>query len=132
MFSKFKDKVNKFLAGSTRYKNKFSTLKVLNNSVPLNDEFIKKYVLPFYMLSEADPEYKSSYLDIRGDVNIDVISKLLGEFDWRPRSVGAYFAAIENKHELQDNIGRLLLRSDVCYTGHNYCLALASLPLIKV
>jgi hypothetical protein len=51
--------------------------------------------------------------------------KLLTFFNWRPRIVGANFAAIKNAWQHGDHIGRLLLRSDVCLAGTGYALALA-------
>ena len=40
--------------------------------------------------------------------------------------MGADFAAIKEFTELEEHIGKLLLRSDVCFSGHHYCLALAT------
>ena len=54
------------------------------------------------------------------------MKELLGEFNWRHRIVGAYFTAIHPDYELEDPIGNLFLRSDVCLAGRGYCLALAS------
>ena len=38
--------------------------------------------------------------------------------------MAGYFAAIENFIDLEDHIGRLFLRSDVCFAGQGYALAL--------
>jgi len=131
MFDKFKLNTKKLLqlhtAGATvRHKGRFSELEVLTNETPIDSELLKKYVAPFYMTKRGSPKYKSAYLNLRSDLNIELISTLFGEFNWRPRSVAAYFSALESMSELETNIGNLLLRSDVCYAGHNYCLALAS------
>jgi len=131
MFNKLKNKTKELLklhvAGATvRHKGRFSDLKVFENSEPLDNEFIGKYVAPFYMGSKETEEFRKAYLCLRESINIDLVSKLLGDFNWRSRSVGAYFAGLEGMGELEENIGRLLLRSDVCYAGHDYCLALAS------
>ena len=40
--------------------------------------------------------------------------------------MGADFCSIGGLTQYEENIGNLLLRSDVCYSGHKYCLALAS------
>jgi hypothetical protein len=60
-------------------------------------------------------------------MNRDVAYALLAATDWRPRRVGAYIVALRELHELTDEVGGLLLRSDVCYAGGDYCLALAQL-----
>ncbi|RAK62914.1 hypothetical protein DLM85_22200 [Hymenobacter edaphi] len=49
---------------------------------------------------------------------------MLGDFNWRTRLTGAYFAAINNYQQFTDAIGRLLLKSEVCYAADGYCLAL--------
>lgn len=68
---------------------------------------------------------------IKDSIDTRLVSKLLGDFNWRPRRVGAYFAAIASLNEHEENIGNLLLRSEVCYAGHNYCLALASFESLE-
>jgi len=90
------------------------------------DEFRKKFVRPFYMANiNRTEEFVQAYSEIRSQVDVGLISDLLSYYDWRPRKVGAFFAAIENKVEVTEHIGRLLLRSDVVYAGRDYALALA-------
>jgi len=113
------------VAGATvRHSGPFSSLEVLANESPLRQEEIDRYVAPFYR-GKKDRKYRESYLVVRDELNEQVISRLLGEFNWRPRSVGAEFCLIRGLTQFEDNIGKLLLRSDVCYSGHNYCLTLA-------
>jgi hypothetical protein len=50
---------------------------------------------------------------------------LLGYFDWRPKKAASFFAAINHYTELEDIIGTHLLKSEVCYAGYGYCIALA-------
>lgn len=59
-------------------------------------------------------------------MNIEIAKILFGDFNWRTRIVGAYFSAIKDYVELEDIIGVHLLKSEVCYAGGGYCLALAS------
>ncbi len=61
---------------------------------------------------------------IREEVSPEIAMMLLANFNWRPRITAGYFAAIWNWSELVSPIGRLLLRSDVCYAALGYCLAL--------
>jgi len=114
------------VAGATvRHKNPFHHLPIpADTDLPV--EYIEKWVLPFYMLDMASDEFLNQYLKVRKDISKEVIFKLLGEFNWRPRFVAAQLVAIENLQEFEENIGHLLLRSEVCYAGGEYCLALAS------
>ena len=92
-----------------------------------NEDFILKWILPFYLTNIDDEyeEYQKSYLTICSQIDSALISKLLTYFNWRSRKVGSYFAAIKNSKEHCQHIGRLLLRSDVCYAGQAHALALA-------
>lgn len=54
-----------------------------------------------------------------------LIARLLGQFDWRSRMAGAYLAALTQRSAFTDQLGGLLLASEVCYAGSAYCLALA-------
>lgn len=122
-----KDSLAMHVAGATvRHEGRFSNLKVLENDEPLSKNFINKYVIPFYMKKMDTTEFREQFLAINDTVNNEIVAKLLGDFNWRTRSVGAKFATLGDMTEYEDNIGKLLLRSDTCYAGHYYCLALAS------
>ncbi|MDP2713571.1 DUF6000 family protein [Rheinheimera sp.] len=122
-----KDLISLHVAGATvRHASPYSDLKVDENAEPLDNDFIATYVSPFYRGRKDTDEFRKKYVAVKSSIDTTLVSKLLGDFNWRPRSVGAYFAALGNMNELEDHIGKLLLRSDVCYAGHNYCLALAS------
>lgn len=45
--------------------------------------------------------------------------------NWHTRAVAADFVAVSELREFEDQIGKLFLRSDVCYSGNQYCFALA-------
>ena len=124
---KFNSAIEMHVAGATvRHSGPFSSLQVLENKSPMSQEEINKYVSPFYMEKIGTEKYCDAYLSIKEDLDEQVVSILLGEFNWRPRAVGADFCSINGLTQFEENIGNLLLRSDVCYSGHNYCLALAS------
>ena len=59
-------------------------------------------------------------------IDLDVVRRLLGDFNWRPRITGAYFAASNHYTELVDILGTHLLKSEVCFAGKGYSLALAT------
>ena len=64
-------------------------------------------------------------------MNRDMAYALLSYYNWRPRCVGAHIVALRQLDELTELVGRLLLRSDVCFAGRSYCLALAQLNTPK-
>jgi Family of unknown function (DUF6000) len=103
----------------------FSDLAVPENSEELGKEFLEKWVFPFYMTPLSDQDFHVAYAKIHSECDLEIVKQLLGEFNWRPRRVGAYFSAIAGFNSLETVIGNLLLRSDVCYAGGSYCLALA-------
>ena len=115
MLKKIKDRTKELLSlhvtGATvRHKGRFYDLKVIENTEPLENELLAKYVAPFYLESKGTVEFREKYLELRESIDIELVSKLLGDFNWRPRSVGAYFAALGSMNELEENIGNLLLR----------------------
>lgn len=111
-----------------KHDSPFNNLNTLKNNACLEQSFIDNWVLPFYQesLYELSENFLLKFEEINKEVNHQVIEKLLGEFNWRPRSVGGVFAAIKNYVEFKDNIGKLLLKSELSYAGTSYCLALAA------
>jgi Family of unknown function (DUF6000) len=97
-----------------------ASLAVASDHTPPPQEFIERWIQPFYMQALSDPaKLERALRGVLGEIDESLIRQLLAYFDWRPRVVGAFFAAIRGC------IGRLLLRSDVCYAGVMYCVALA-------
>lgn len=128
MDEKTKKSIETHIAGATvRHQNPFEELESYKSESKIDKEFINKWVLPFYMVGiNNTEEFISNYAEIKSEVNIEIAKQLFGDFNWRTRIVGAYFSAIENYVELEDIIGIHLLKSEVCYAGGGYCLALAS------
>jgi hypothetical protein len=117
------------LAGATvRHRKPFEDLEVPRNENELTDGFIEEWVVPFYMNSLANSDVKiiSSFAEAARKIDQIIVAKLLGDFNWRSRIAGAFFAAIKGYKEFELTIGRSLLKSEVCYVGNGYCLALAS------
>jgi hypothetical protein len=125
------DEIALHIAGATiRHRNPFEAIEVPRNGQDdLDDAFIEKYVVPFYSISITtdNNELLQQFASTSREVTADIVAKMLGEFDWRPRIVGAFFAAINDYKELDDLLGRHLVKSEVCYAGGGYCLALAIL-----
>lgn len=123
----FKQSLAQHVAGATvRHAGPFSDLPVIENKTAMDQATIDKFVVPLYMKNPATPEYVNAISEIKNEITPEIASELLGDFNWRTCSVGADFAAIYMYREFEENIGNLLLRSDVCYAGQNYCIALAS------
>jgi hypothetical protein len=120
------------VAGATvRHSSPFSLLEVPVSAVPMGDNFMRKWVQPFHLnllnLYEVESKVVAEMSPLVSEVNKELVLALLAEFNWRPRLVGAYLIAVKRLSGLEDTIGRLLLRSDVCYAAQGYCLALAEL-----
>lgn len=97
----------------------------------LSQDFLRKWVVPFYMKvgrfgAREKETIVRDLIPLRSELTPDIASSLLQDFNWRTRITGAWFAALMGCVELEDAIGDLLLRSEVCYAGGGYCVALAS------
>jgi hypothetical protein len=114
-------------AGATvLHRSPFDDLDVPVSSIPLDPRLWDRWVTPFYMdLPDRLPDVEASLRPLLSEVSPELITALLAEFNWRPRKVGAFLVALEPRPDFEDLVGRLLLRSDVCYAGRTYCLALA-------
>jgi hypothetical protein len=100
-------------AGATvRHSSPFNDLPVHKNETPLSDDFIKKWVVPFYMKigSYGDKKWIEAVKEIKNEITPGICLSLLGDFNWRTRLVGAYFAAVKGYEDLIDIIGIHLLK----------------------
>jgi len=91
--------------------------------MPSRDEAL--LVRPHYMKLH-DAGHFSEVVEAAASLPMESVEHLLGLRDWRTRSTAAYFAAVCGYSQLEDVIGRLLLRSDFVYAGRSYAMALAS------
>jgi len=118
-------------AGATViHRNPYESIKVNRNDYELSDDFHNKWVVPFYIeilsLSEENGEVLVKNLSkIVDEVSPEIIKKLLGDFNWRTRITGAFYAAYLNATEFAEEIGKHLLKSEVCFAGREYCSTLA-------
>jgi hypothetical protein len=114
-------------AGTTvLHRSPFESLEVRVDPTPIPSEFIDSWNVPFHNrtlqgVSALEEPLRSRFKEI----DVLLIRRLLAYANWRPRSVGAAFATLRMDTEITDDLGRLLLRSDVCYSGAIYCFALA-------
>ena len=109
-----------------RHKTSFDNLVPYKNDFELSQEFIDTWVVPFYMnIGDTDAEWKDKILCIKDKITKEIVAKLLGDFNWRTRQTGAFFAAVKNYIEFIDIIGIHLLKSEVTYAGQVYAYVLA-------
>ncbi|MAX79851.1 MAG: hypothetical protein CL843_06725 [Crocinitomicaceae bacterium] len=116
------------LAGATvRHKGKFDSLISYSNDKEITQEFIDKWTAPFYFnLHKTDGEWINLIIGLKSEITDDIILTNLGDFNWRTRQTGAFFAAIMDKKEFTEIIGTHLIKSEVCYAGSEYAKVLAS------
>lgn len=118
---------------TVRHKSPFADLEVFRNDDELNKEFVDKWVVPYYMTIPLSSDSTEIDFLAKSACDIDLLTtkQLLGYFDWRPKITGAYFSAINDNTDFEDLIGVHLLKSEVCYAGAGYSLALASFATDK-
>lgn len=121
------------VAGATvRHTPPFDDLKSFKNDFELTQDFINKWVNPFYMnIGHTDNEWINKLTSVKKEITSDIIQKNLGDFNWRTRQTGAFFSAITNQTQFIDIIGTHLLKSEVCFAGGIYCQVFASFNLPK-
>ncbi len=120
--------IKRHVAGAiVQHKSPFDNLKSYKNEFELSQEFINEWVAPYYLnIGETNSEWLTKLKSIKLKITDEVIRKGLGDFNWRTRQTGAFFAAITNRVEFVDTIGVHLLKSEVTYAGSVYCKVLAS------
>ncbi|MBD0839405.1 DUF6000 family protein [Streptomyces sp. TRM68416] len=60
-----------------------------------------------------------------GDITPRELTVLL-EGGWRERKTAAWLIAVARRTEFRERLGELLLASEVCYAGSDYCVTLAT------
>jgi hypothetical protein len=91
--------------------------------VPTSEDIL--VVKPHYMKLHA-PDHFAAVVATATSMSVEEVDHLLRLQEWRSRSTAAYLAAVCGYVNLEDAIGRLLLRSDLVYAGRSYAMALAS------
>ena len=116
-----------FAAAARRRAGEYADLEVPSAQDPLDQAVADTLVRPFYMtsLTRKFTQFRDSYFAVASQIDDSLIADLLSWLNWRPRVTGAYFAAIQVRTGFCTQIGRLLLRSDLCYAGKGYAIALA-------
>jgi hypothetical protein len=109
------------------HQSPFSLLEVPSAENVLSEKQYEKWVVPFYRVSFrwVDSDFLSALSDVYHEITPAAVELLLTEYDWRPRLTGAFFAGLKRFTSVENHIGRLLLRSDLCFAGKLYSVALA-------
>jgi Family of unknown function (DUF6000) len=121
--------MRRHVAGATvTHESPFVILHVPVSNGDLSREMIDQWVIPLYFGLDKPQalEFVSNSLP---KVTDSIVSELLANFNWRPRTAAAHIVALTGRTAFADQIGNLLLRSDVCFAGRAYCIALAELNL---
>lgn len=105
----------------------FSNLEVPIASQHAVKHLYPQFVAPFYMkrMRTFDATTDDAFIQVREKITDGLITQLLSDFNWRSRTAAAYFTVILTRPVHIEHLGRLLLRSDVCYAGRAYCVAMA-------
>jgi hypothetical protein len=108
-------------AGATvRHESPFAKVVVPVTDERISETLRDKWVIPLYMRvcrGRYDEAVRNTLAPLRDEIDLPVVTTLISYFDWRPRIVGAWLAGLRALPALDDHIGRLLVRSDVCYAG---------------
>ena len=115
-------------AGATvQHKSPFEDLISYVNETEISQTFREEWVIPFYFeLNNQSDEWIEKMIELKPQINENIILQNLGDFDWRTRSTGSYFAGIKKANHFEKIIGTHLLKSEVCYAGYEYAITLAS------
>ena len=108
-----------------RHKSPFHDLPTPTNDAPLSQQMIDDWGVPFYM--DGWITRKTAFAGACARATPEILFQLLGEFNWRPRSVAARIIAVQRTDEFQEKMSNLFLKSEVCCVGRDYCLALTRL-----
>ncbi len=87
-----KEQIRLHSAGATvRHTPPFSHLVSHHDATELDQPFIDEWVIPYYMEIEdlRNLDWVSRIKEIQGEITRGIVLKLLGNFNWRPRLVGA-------------------------------------------
>jgi len=111
-----------------RHSSPFDFLQSYQNPHTLDSDFLQKWIIPFYMNCRNSHMYETVAIQLKTlkpQLNDEIILQCLGDFNWRTRLMGAYFAALDNRARFIELIGTHLLKSEVCFAGKVYAKVLA-------
>jgi hypothetical protein len=123
----------KFWADTVERHGKFAGMDNL-------DELYERWVTPFYVrllhgnfrhfllaeeVSDERGQMISAFQDCLATVDPTVVAALLHQPDWRVRLAGSWYAGLRDWPQFTDELGAMLVESQMCFAGQGYCVALA-------
>jgi hypothetical protein len=116
-------------APPTRHETPFSRLHVRWATGEIPMDFYRKWVLRIFGTGPwCDAASIRAMIDpIRHEITLEVASDLLSLAQYRARFVGGSFVGLLRMEPLEEEVGKLLLRSDGPYSGFAFVVALARL-----
>ncbi|NIG52891.1 DUF6000 family protein [Chitinophaga sp. Cy-1792] len=121
-----KEAIALHVAGATvRHASPFQTLESYKNATEPSRDFLNRWGALCMVLPNTPAQIFQSLADDIRAVDKEICLQLLGHFDWRTRTVGAYFAAVKGYDDLIEIIGVHLLKSEVCFAGETYAHVLS-------
>lgn len=122
------EQIKRHIAGAGfMHKTPFADLSSYKNEKNLPLEFSNTWCVPFYMMiGKTDEAWMNQLIQVSDKINKEIVLTLLGDFDWRTRQTGAFFAAIKGFEDLTDIIGTHFLKSELTYAGQVYAYTFAS------
>jgi Family of unknown function (DUF6000) len=128
MDENLKEQIRQHSAGAiVQHRSPFHDLKSFRNEFELTQGFLDQWVIPYYMcIGDVDEPWIEQLRAIKAKITPEIIASCLGDFNWRTRQTGAFFAAITNQEQFIDVIGTHLLKSEVCYAGGVYSMVFAA------
>ncbi|WP_294670110.1 DUF6000 family protein [uncultured Fluviicola sp.] len=110
-----------------QHKSPFEDLVSYVNEIEISQAFREEWVIPFYFeLNNQSDAWIEKMIELKPRITENTILQNLGDFDWRTRSTGSYFASIKKAIHFEKIIGTHLLKSEICYAGSGYARTLAS------
>ena len=111
----------------------FFNLSSFKNEFGLDTEFYCKWMDYNFALTNFEPtdDWILSTILVKEEITKQVVLDLLGEYDWRSRTCGAFLSAVTDEQSAIDIIGVHMLKEDLCCSHSTYCQVLASFNTSK-
>lgn len=104
------------------------------------DDLYERWVTPFYMhllhgnfrncllaeeVSDERDQMVAAFQRCLANVDPTVVAVLLHQPEWRARLAGSWYAGLRDWPQFTDELGAMLVESQMCFAGQGYCVALA-------
>lgn len=96
----------------------------------LRDEFVRPFYLSLlhgnftFKITDDSTELGTRIVDAAKSISDTQLLRLLREREWRGRLTASWFVGLTSRSVFIEEIGQLLIGSEMVYAGQGYCLAL--------